>query len=164
MVKGHYALWARYYESEHTGQRYIPLVFSSFAHIGYKKAVHGGFKKERKQEAMRMLEALTTVEQRIEWSLKNGKRRRLRGRIWARRHYCRGPGRDGDLLGEAREGTPDMWEPIAFTYAPGSWFDTPTWKKHHKFIGKIGSGLMRLQNNTDEWAILIGGGIGTLVR
>ena len=165
LVKAHYALWARYYEEvEQGGMRYVMVSVPQFcADIGLKKHVNGGFRPAQKRDAVQMLKALTSVEMSVSKVIGN-KERRLRGPLWARGFEAQERDLYGDLLGQAREGDPDSWEPVAFSFAPGPWFEDPEWRRYHRFVGKIGSGLLRLSGDNDTWAILIGGYLGTLGR
>ena len=165
MVKAHYALWARYYEDvDEGGMRYAMISVPQFcADLGYTPHKNGGFRPEHKREALKMLEALTSIEMSVVKNLK-GKERRIRGPLWARGFEAQERDQFGDLFGANRVGNPDSWEPIAFSFAPGPWFDDPEWRRYHRFIGKIGSGLLRLSGHTDQWPILIGGYLGTLAR
>jgi hypothetical protein len=165
LVKAHYALWARYYEDvEDGGMRYVMVSVPQFcSDIGLKKHHKGGFRPEQKRQALQMLKALTSIEMSVSKVL-GRKERRLRGPLWARGFEAQERDVYSDLLGQAREGREEDWEPVAFSFAPGPWFEDPEWRKYHKYVGKIGSGLLRLSGDNDQWAILIGGYLGTLGR
>ena len=165
MVKAHYALWARYYEDvDKGGMRHIMISIPQFcADLGYEPHCNGGFRPEHKREALKMLQALTSIQMVVTKTLR-GKERRLRGPLWARGLEAQERDQFGDLFGANRVGNPSSWEPVAFSYSPGPWFDDPEWRNYHRFIGKIGSGLLRLSGHKDQWPILIGGYIGTLGR
>ena len=165
LVKAHYALWARYYEDvEQGGMRYVMISVPQFcADIGLKKHAKGGFRPGQKQDALQMLRALTSIEMSVSKVL-GKKERRIRGPLWARGFEAQERDVYGDLLGAAREGKEESWEPVAFSFAPGPWFEDPEWRRYHRFVGKIGSGLLRLSGDSDQWAILIGGYLGTLGR
>ena len=166
-IKAHYALWARCYET--TGGeagKYIVLDIPQFCEdLGYTKHHKGGFRREHKQEAVRILHALTTAELSVEFTAgSNGKVRRLRGPLWQRGIEADERDQYGDLFGAARMGDPSNWEPVKVSYAPGQWFEDPEWRKHNKYVGLIGAGILRLDNRNDRWAIRIGGFYGTLAR
>ena len=165
LVKAHYALWARYYEDvEQGGMRYVMVSVPQFcADIGLKKHVKGGFRPAQKRDAVLMLKALTSIEMSVSKVL-GKKERRIRGPLWARGFEAQERDVYGDLLGAAREGPEEDWEPVAFSFAPGPWFEDPEWRRYHRFVGKIGSGLLRLSGDSDQWAILVGGYLGTLGR
>ena len=165
LVKAHYALWARYYEDvEQGGMRYVMVSVPQFcADIGLKKHHKGGFRIEQKREAVQMLQALTSIEMSVSKVL-GKKERRIRGPLWVRGFEAQERDVYGDLLGAAREGPEEAWEPVAFSFAPGPWFEDPQWRRYHRFVGKIGSGLLRLSGDNDQWAILVGGYLGTLGR
>ena len=165
LVKAHYALWARYYEDvEQGGMRYVMVSVPQFcADIGLKKHVKGGFRASQKRDAVQMLKALTSIEMSVAKVL-GKKERRIRGPLWARGFEAQERDVYGDLLGAAREGSEQDWEPVAFSFAPGPWFEDPEWRRYHRFVGKIGSGLLRLSGDSDQWAILVGGYLGTLGR
>ena len=165
LVKAHYALWARYYEDvEQNGMRHVMVSVPQFCEdIGLKKHTNGGFRPEQKRDALQMLKALTSIEMSVSKVL-GKKERRIRGPLWARGFEAQERDVYGDLMGAAREGTQEQWEPVAFSFAPGPWFEDPQWRRYHSFVGKIGSGLLRLSGDSDQWAILIGGYLGTLAR
>ncbi len=165
LVKAHYALWARYYEDvEEGGMRYVMVSVPQFcADIGLKKHPKGGFRPAQKRDAVQMLKAITSIEMSVAKVL-GKKERRIRGPLWARGFEAQERDVYGDLLGAAREGKEEDWEPVAFSFAPGPWFEDPEWRRYHRFVGKIGSGLLRLSGDSDQWAILIGGYLGTLGR
>ena len=167
-IKAHYALWTRLYQQ--TGGepgRYAVMDIRQFCDdLGYKKHHKGGFRREQKQDAMRLLEALTTVEIAAEYT-PNGEKtatRRLRGELWKRGFIAEEQDRYDDLFGQAREGDPSLWDPVGFTFEPGPWFRDPVWRRDNQYLGQIGAGLLRLSTHTDQVAIRIGGYLGTLAR
>lgn len=166
MVKAHYALWGRWYEGGGKPGEFVTVNISQFcADLGYTRHHKGGFRRERKQEAVKILEALTAVEMRATFTPPGKKAtQRLRGPLWSRGLLAEENDQYEDLFGQARAGDPNLWEPLAFSYAPGPWFSHPDWTRYNRAIGKIGAGLMRLENDKDQWAILIGGYLGTLMR
>ncbi len=118
---------------------------------------------------MQLLDALTTTEMAATYqvpSTKQGhtKTRRLKGTIWRRGLEAEERDTYEDLLGNARAGSPENWIPHSFSFSPGAWHADKEWRRHNKYVGKIGAGLMRLRVDRDEWAILIGGYLGTLAR
>jgi hypothetical protein len=152
LVKAYYALWGRWFEN--TGGKpgdHIPVDINQFCtDLGYAKAVNGGFKSEGKEEAARIVEALAAVEIRAAyWPKGKGPGRGdpipLRGKVWS-----------FILAGQGKT--------LAFMFAPGGWFNNPVWRQYNEAVGKIGVGLTHLDNRRDEWAILIGGYVGTLIR
>lgn len=165
MIKAHYALWARYYEHDERETRFAMVSVPQFCHdIGLKKHVKGGYRPEQKREAMKLLEVLANIQLLAEKTLPNKKRVRLRGPLWSRGIDAEMRDAYGDLFGHGREGSPEQWEPISFSFAPGPFFDNPDWRRYHRYIGRIGAGLLRLSTDTDEWAILIGGYLAVLGR
>lgn len=165
-VKAHYALWARWYEEAAQPGEYLTIHLNQFcSDIGYERHHNGGFKRERKQQAARILEALTSVEMRATFTTPGSKKAlRMRGPLWQRGLLAEQNDQYADLFGAARDGDPDLWEPLALSYQPGDWFRNPEWHRYNMAIGKIGAGLLKLRNDSDEWAILIGGYLGTLMR
>lgn len=167
-IKAHYALSARYYET--TGGRpgeWAVIDLNQFlSDLGYAKAKNGGYKRERKQEAMMLLKVMTSAELAVQFATvgKNPKTRQIRGTIWTRGLVAEERDEYADLLGRVREGSPDLWDPVSFSYGPGPWFSDPAWRKQNRFMGLIGAGLMKLRNDTDQTAILVGGYIGSLGR
>jgi len=171
MVKAHYALWGRWYEegADPSGGELTVNVNQFCADLGYTPHHKGGYRTELKHQAVRQLEALTAVEMRATFTKPGNKPGtekavRLRGPLWRRGLIAEENDRYTDLFGQAREGEPNLWEPLAFSYAPGPWFTVAEWRKYNKAVGKIGSGLMKLDNRYDEWAVLIGGYLGTQMR
>lgn len=168
MVKAHYALWGRWYEDggQIGGEPVIVNIAQFCADLGYTRHHKGGYRREHKQDAVRILEAITAVEMRATFTPpdKGGKQQRLRGPLWTRGIIAEENDQFGDLFGAAREGRHEDWEPIAFSYAPGPFFANTEWRKYNQAVGKIGAGLLRLDNRNDEWALLIGGYLGTLLR
>jgi hypothetical protein len=168
MILGHYALWARCYET--TGgdpSQYVILSVPQFcADLDYKKHHKGGFRLRDKREAMQLLEALTTPEIAVEFVTpgRAGKVLRLRGRIWERGLEAEQRDQYSDLFGSARSGDRNLWEPIGFSYRPGPWFADSEWRRYNRFVGMIGAGLLKLHTRNDRWAIRIGGYYGTLAR
>lgn len=177
MVKAHYALWARYYEEAGNFEpvnpadvRFVTISVPQFcADIGLKKHHKGGFRREHKQAALQLLETMAALELEASYRAPGSDVEQvLSGPLWlrdtvARQRDVRAREMD-DLIGQARAEAPDQWEPVAFTFAPGAWFRNGVWRKYNHAIGKIGSGLLKLENESDQWAILIGGYLGTQIR
>jgi hypothetical protein len=164
MVKAHYALWARYYHDVDEGGMHFAVVHVSqfCADIGLKKHKNGGYRKEQKQDAVKMLHALTSVVMSAEKTL-GRKLFRVRGPLWTRGLEAESRDVYNDLFGQSREGEPNAWEPVAFSFAPGPWFHDPEWRRYHRYVGKVGVGLLQLDNR-EEWAILVGGYLAMLGR
>lgn len=164
MVKAHYALWARWFEADPEPGQPVTISINQFcADIGYDRHKHGGFDPRTKREAARILDALAALEL-LATFLHKGEEYRIRGvNLWDRVIAER---RDSyaDLFGASGVGDPNTWEPETFIYAPGRWIEDATWRSRNHYIGKIGAGLLKLESDTDEWAILIGGYLGTLMR
>lgn len=167
-IKAHFALHARcFLETDGVPGRWAHMNISQFCQdLGYKKHPKGGFDKARKQEAIKLLEVLTSAEIVVHFtpSGKNQPERRLRGPLWTRGIIAEEQDQYSDLLGQAREGDPALWDPVGFTFGPGPWFADPTWREQNKYLGLIGAGLMQLQPDNDQAAIRIGGYLGTLAR
>jgi hypothetical protein len=165
MVKAHYALWARYYEQVPDGlalQDVVVNINDFCRDLGYAKH-KGAYKPETKRRAMQLLEALTRTEMAATFQVP-GKTRRLKGTIWKRGFAAEERDTYEDLLGQARAGDPEQWIPCGFSFSPGPWHADKEWRHRNKYVGKIGAGLMQLRVDRDEWAILIGGYLGTLAR
>lgn len=171
MVKAHYALWARYYEQVDDGfelQDVVVNINDFCRDLGYSKH-KGAYKPEAKRRAMQLLEALTTAEMSATYQVQGTKKghtktRRLKGTLWRRGLEAEEKDTYEDLLGNARAGNPEEWVPSSFSFSPGAWYADKEWRRYNKYIGKIGAGLMQLRVDRDEWAILIGGYLGTLAR
>jgi hypothetical protein len=172
MVKAHYALWARYYEQVPDGLslEYVVVNINDFCRdLGYAKATNGGYKPETKRRAAQLLEALTTAEIAATYQVPGQKKgqtktRKLRGAIWQRGLAAEEQDTYEDLLGSVRAGDPSQWIPCGFSFAPGPWHADKEWRRYNRYVGKVGAGLMQLRCDKDEWAILIGGYLGTLAR
>lgn len=172
MVKAHYALWARYYHDvDEGGMQFALLHVAQFcADIGLKKHKNGGYRREQKQDALRMLHALTSVVMSAEKTL-GRKLFRVRGPLWTRGLEAESRDTYGDLfidsgLSDSRgasQSETSAWEPVAFSFAPGPWFHDSEWRRYHRYVGKVGVGLLQLDNR-EEWAILVGGYLAMLGR
>lgn len=166
-VKMHYVLWARWYDRP---DKQNPWLFLNIPQVcqdaGYTRHHKGGFKQRDKHAVWQVLDALTAVEVRAIFTPPNakGKEVLLTGRLWARDVNARLQDRFGDLYGHAREGDPATWEPLTFAYQPGAWFYNREWEARNRFVGMASSGLMQLDANRDEWAVLLGGYLITLAR
>ena len=152
VVKAHYALLGRWHDFGRYPDEFITVSVKEFcADLGYKKASNGGFKRESKEEATRILDALAAIEMLdIYWPFENGpvgedEAIALSGKVW--------------IGGWVEEGKIRV-----FMFSAWPWFNNPVWRQYNEAVGKIGAGLMRLDNRHDEWAILIGGYVGTLIR
>jgi hypothetical protein len=166
-VKTHFALWARCFEQ--TGgdpDKYVHLDVTQLCEdLGYKRHHKGGFRREHKQEVLRLLLALLPVELSYEYRTPGSRKvRRRAGPLWQRGLVDEERDEYGDLFGSAREGDPQQWDPVSITYRPGAWFQDPDWRKFNAYIGTVGSGLLKLDNRNDRWAILIGGYYATVGR
>ncbi|HLK55802.1 MAG TPA: hypothetical protein VKU00_04535, partial [Chthonomonadaceae bacterium] len=151
-VKAHYALWARWYEEGQEPGQYLNVTIDQFcSDLGYKKHVRGGFRLEHKQQAGELFEAMTSLQLEVSYSLTGKNFRKIQGPIWAR----------GLIVWE---GPSDRLRPFAFSYMPGPYYANEEWRQYHKAIGKISAGLLQLANDEDEWAILIGGYLGFIMR
>jgi len=172
MVKAHYALWARYYEQVDDGfemQDVVVNINDFCRDLGYAKATNGGYKPEAKRRAMQLLSALTSAEMSATYQVQGTKKghtktKRLKGTLWRRGLEAEEKDTYEDLLGNARAGNPEEWIPSGFSFSPGAWYADKEWRRQNKYVGKIGAGLMQLRVDQDEWAILIGGYLGTLAR
>ncbi len=165
-VKAWYALWARWCEVGASPTNSVTVQLNDFCdNLGYRKHQKGGHRLENKQEAVRILDAITAVEMLVTLphtdpkKHKAGKVLRLQGRLWERGLIVEEADYK-DLFGAAQVGSPNLWEPVAFRYRPGEWFSDADFRSRHKRIGQIGAGLLRLQNDKDQWAILTGGYLG----
>jgi hypothetical protein len=167
-IKAHYALWARIYEQ--TGGepgKWAVINLNQFcADLGFTKHKKGGYKREQRQEAVRLLEALTALELVVYFTPpgKKARQRRLRGPLWQRGFIAEESDQYSDLFGQIREGDPTLWDPVGFAFGPGAWFSDPVWRRNNRYLGQIGAGLLRLSTHTDQVAIRIGGYLGTLAR
>lgn len=166
MIKGYYALFARWYQEQAQRGRYIPYTINQWcADIGHTQHHKGGYRIEAKREAMKIALALTTVEISARYTPpgKNKSAVVLQGSLWNKGltastiHYS-------DIFGQAGIGNPEEWEPEGFTFTTGPWFENEEWAAYNRYVGKMSVGFLHLRNDTDKWPILIGGYFGTLAR
>lgn len=163
-IKAHYALWARYYTEapDGLGMHEVEINISDFCRdLGYKQHHKGGFRPEAKRKAAEVLHLLTSIVLSAKYRPPGNKPAvMLTGPIWKwgmTTYY-------EDLFGQAREGDSELWIPGSFKYSPGDWHNMPAWRERNKHVGKFSVGLLKLDSNKDEWAILIGGYLGPLGR
>jgi hypothetical protein len=169
MVKAHYALFARYYDQTHDGlgvaRESVAVSIAEFCDdIGFTKHHNGGHRPENKKKAKKMLEALTSVEMSCSFTVPNGEKGRIKGRLWELGMVGEKLDQKGGEVGTESDAPASAWEPIAFTFSPGDWYQDAEWRSQQKYVGKIGSGIMKLQTHKDQWAILIGGYLGAQAR
>lgn len=164
-VKAQYVLFARAYEETDAEPGvFVTISITQFCDdLGYKRK-KGAHRPERKREAMKVLEMLTTLELCANYITPQDVARRLRGPIWLRGHIAEQMDGYADLFGVNRVGEPAQWEPVAFSYAPGRFFADSEWRKYNRRVAKVGAGLLELRTDTDQWAIMVGGYLGTLSR
>jgi hypothetical protein len=163
MVKAHYALCAHWQGRATGGRDPIRVNINQFCHdLGYKKHHNGGFRRRDKQEAIKTLQTLIAIELEICFTPTGGREQRLRGPLWSLGLIAEERNRFGERQELEPVGDASEWVPIAFSYAPGDWFYEDVWRVYTRQIGKIGAGLLNLDNHNDRGAILIGGYIGTL--
>lgn len=168
LVRCWYALWGRWYqdgESDPSG--YVTMDVNQLcSDMGYQKHHKGGFKPESKRKAAEAFNVITNIEMKMIFPhpSKPGKVIRLSGPLWNRGIKAEEGDIYSDLFGSAREDSPKTWEPVALRYQPGDWFDNPDFKASCKAMGKMSADLLSLDLRYDEWAILIGGYLGTRSR
>jgi hypothetical protein len=165
-VRAQFALWARaYQENNAEPNSWIILSVTQFCDdIGFKR--HKGIqRRENKQKAVQILEAVTAQEIAVQWRTPEGKLRRMRGPLWQRGALGEEYDEYADLFGANRLGDPENWDPVAFAYTPGFLFGDQEWRKFNKAVAIIGKGLLQLTaDNRDKWAVLIGGYIALQAR
>ncbi len=171
-VKAQYALWARAYaETDAEPNQFIKMPITQFCDdLGFKKK--GTVKKgqahtsKNKQAAMNVLELLTSLELRAVYHPLNGTARRLRGPLWSRGIIAEEMDGYADLFGSNRvPGTKAMWEPVAFSYAPGPFFADEVWRTYNRNVALIGEGLLKLGSGyEDKYAVMVGGYLAILAR
>ncbi len=166
-VKAQYALWARAYaDTDALPHQFIKIPITQFCDdLGFKRKKRA-HTKENKQAAMRVLELLTSLELIAVYQPPQGTTRRLRGPLWSRGIIAEEMDGYADLFGSNRvPGTKAMWEPVAFSYAPGPFFADEVWRAYNKNVALIGEGLLKLNaDNEDKWAVMIGGYVAILAR
>lgn len=162
-IKMQYVLWARAYaETDAEPGQFIRMSINQLCDdLGYKRK-KGAHKRENKREAGQFFEALMKQEMAAYYTAPNGRTARLRGPIWSR-------GLTGDeyedLYGANQIGDPQAWIPSALSYAPGDWFNEPTWRAYNRHVALVGEGLLKLTGeNKDKYALMIGGYLGMLAR
>jgi hypothetical protein len=166
-VKAQYALWARAFaETDAEFNKFITISVPHFCDdLGFRKKKRA-HTRASKQAAMAVLELLTSLELVMEFQRPQGKMMQLRGPLWTRGIVAEE--RDGyaDLFGANRvPGTRALWEPVAFSYAPGPFFANPAWRAYNRNVALIGEGLLKLSTeNEDKWAVMVGGYLAILAR
>ena len=165
MVKAHFALWGRWYEEGAKSGGFLNIPINQFcADLGYRPN-KGAYRREHKQSAREILNAITSIEIQAIYTPPGKKpAQRLRGPIWSRGLIYEEDGQHDDLPGQTFEGEAKSWSTLNFSFAPGPWFFHEEWNYYNPAIGKISAGLMQLKNDKDEWAILIGGYLATMMR
>ncbi|MCC6445703.1 MAG: hypothetical protein IT210_19890 [Armatimonadetes bacterium] len=165
LVKAHYALWGRYFQDSPDPEAggTLGVEISQFLEdTGIRKAARGGFKRERKEEALALLKALSAVRLYGSFAPAGSVSPiSLRGPLW---HFGSFSGRTDRAPSRPEYLDPGQWEPFSYIYAPGSWFYRDDWRARNRFTGKVSRGLLRLRADTEGWAILIGGYLATLAR
>jgi hypothetical protein len=163
-VQVQFALWAlAYAATDGQPSEFITVDISHFCdQLGYKQK-NRAHKRETKQAVMNALEYVTSLHLLAEFILPNGKTRRLKGPLWVR--GASAEDEYGDLFGANRvTGTEQRWEPAFFRYAPGDFFSDPEFRRYNAEIAYIGEGILRLKQDTDKYAIFIGGYLATIAR
>lgn len=162
-IKMQYVLWARAYaETDAEPGQFIRMSINQLCDdLGYKRK-KGAHKRENKREAGQFFEALMKQQMAAYYTAPNGRTARLRGPIWSR-------GLTGDeyedLYGANQIGDPQAWIPSALSYAPGDWFNEPTWRASNRYVALAGEGLLKLTSeNKDKYALMIGGYLAILAR
>jgi hypothetical protein len=164
-VKAQYALMDRaYIQTGGEPGAIVTLSVPEFCDdLGFTRH-KGSHRAERKRESVRVLELMTSLEVSASYITPSGTNRRLRGPIWMRGHIAEKYDGYADLFGANRTGDPDLWEPTAFSYAPGRFFGDAEWRKYNNRVARVGAGLMKLRTDKDQWAIMVGGYLGTISR
>lgn len=161
-IKAHFGLWHHYLDqsSENLSMDFIQMELNQCCeYLGYAKHHKGGFRREQKQQALKVFDALARMAYTALVTPKNGKGTfRLQGHLWLRDVTVSWQDRYGDLFGQAREGDPDLWDPVVFNYRPGTYFTSNEYRNQYPQIAKIASGILKL---TDENAVKIAGYIAT---
>jgi hypothetical protein len=58
-----------------------------------------------------------------------------------------------------------MWDPVAFSYAPGPFFADEVWRTYNRNVALIGEGLLKLSSGyEDKYAVMVGGYLAILAR
>jgi len=163
-VKAQIALWARVYQqTDGEPGRYVTQSISDFCDtLGYIRT-GGAHKRENREKAIRVLKLLTELELMVFHS-RNGRLTRLRGPIWNRGLLGEQLDTYSDLFGAARVGDPSEWVQVAFSYAPGQWFEDPEWRAQNRSFALVGENILQLRPDHDQAAILVGGYLTTQGR
>jgi len=165
-IKAQYALWARAYaQTDATPGVYISLTISQFCDdIGFAKKKRAHTLKS-KQAAITVLELLTELELVCVYQPPKGPPQRIRGPIWARGVISEELLGYKDLFHSISAKENNRWIPKAFSYAPGPFFENEAWRKYNHYIALVGEGLLKLRSdNTDKYAVMIGGYLAILAR
>jgi hypothetical protein len=176
-VKIHLALWERAYmetplslgtyvkDSVPSSSDYVTMTVARLCDdIGLTRQ-HGAHKTESRETVTRLLKLVTSLELICLYRLeKNMYHEKIRGPIWKRGTVPVEVGRYSDLF------TPEPGElsskpPHAFSYAPGAYFEHPTWRSHNKHVAYIHSSLLSMScTNEYHWPLMIGAYLSILAR
>lgn len=183
VFKVHYGLWTRYYEAKDAGDSGAILSIPQCCHdLGFTRSQNGGYRREHKVLIATLMDSFAHLELRVERTFTSNKTRKVvqfGGRVWT--HTWRKEKEFSDAVealprpehsnqsefarvillpkGQAQE-----WEKTQYLFQPGPLFNHPDWKKHYRNVAKIGSGLLKLRNDKDQWAISIAAYLGTVIR
>src|SRR5690606_7908446 len=92
------------------------------------------------------------------------KQRRLRGPTWDSGLEAAGRDTSEELFGQTRTGDPGQRIPRSVSHPPGPSHADKERRRYNPDAAQLRAGLMQLDVRHDQWAILIGGYLGTLSR
>jgi hypothetical protein len=176
-VKIHLALWERSYMEATTGSGlyatnttpgpcdYVTMTVARLCDdIGLKRR-KGGHKRESRETVIGLLKLLTSMELFcIYQPHKNVPPERIRSHLWKRGNTPEGLGSYSDLFA-GDWGVKISKGPHAFSYAPGRYFENPTWRRSNKSVAFVHSGLLKINSGKSyRWAVIVGAYLSILAR
>jgi hypothetical protein len=175
-VKIHLALWGRaYVEAAGTGtyatQRtplptdYVNTTLASLCDDVGLKRKKGSHKRESREAVAELLKLLTNLELICVYKPPhNVPLDVIRGAVWRRGIVPADAGHYRDLFApKAGKGLSAV--PRAYSYAPGYYFQHPTWRAHNKYVALVHGGLLGMScRNDHRWAVMVGAYLSILAR
>lgn len=165
-IKAQYALWARAYaETDAAPGIYITLTIPQFCDDMGMARRNRAHKLQSKRAALEVLELLTSMELVCIYQPPTGPVQRIRGPIWSRGMISEELRGYEDVFESGSVSNRPLWVPKAFSYAPGPFFANEAWRAYNPYIALVAEGLLRLNsNNSDKYAVMIGGYLAILAR
>lgn len=175
-VKIHLALWERaYMEAAVDGPygtklppRPCDYVATTVARlcddIGLTRK-KGAHKRESREAAVGLLELITSLELVCVYKPpRNVPPETLRGPVWRRGLVPTDLSCYADLFAPEAGGHVNM-APRAFSFAPGHYFENPTWRTHNRYVAFVNAALLGAScRNQHRWEVMVGAYLSILAR